>query len=136
MGYLTPILFRNDSAQMLSKEPEQVIAIIKKAMSNHKDQTYAIHYRKPRKWWQFWKKQEWSGVDVNPIEALRTRHADENSVIVFYGNTWVDLSQLIYGKWEKDSETYLKYVEDCVKLAQSHLTDLKRVIKEKKNGAA
>lgn len=137
MGYLTPILFRNDSGQMLDKSPEEVIDAIREAMSSHEDKSYGVRYYRTRKWYQFWKlKKTVTGIDCNPIEALSTRHADQSSVIVFYGNSWIDLSKLLYSTWTRDSETYIKYVEDCIKLAQNHLTDLKKVVKKKRESLA
>ena len=134
MGYLTPILFRNDSGHMLNKSPDEVIQAIKRAMMSHEDKSYSVRYVRKRKWYQFWKpKKTVTGVDCNPIEALGTRHADQDSVIVLSGNTWIDLSKLRYGSWDRNDATYIKYVEDCIKIAQRHLTDLKKVVKERKN---
>lgn len=131
---MTPILFRNDSAEILDKEPEQVIDVIKDAMRNMRSsKTYGITFYKRPKWYQFWKKKQWGGAHCNPIEALPSRHADQNSTIVFMGNTWVDLTPLAFGRWEREDKTYLDYVEKCVKSAQRDLTELKKIIKEKKN---
>lgn len=129
MGYLTPFLIRNDSFDMLNKEPEQVIDALKDAMNNRNSNTYGVTYFKRRKWYEFWKpKKTFGGADCNPIESLGTRHADEASTIVFYGNTWIDLSRVAWGK-----DDLTKYVESCVKIAEQDIRKLKKMIKEKKN---
>jgi len=134
MGNQTPILFSNDSAEMLEKEPEQVIEVIKDAMRNSKStKTYGITFYKRPKWYQFWKKKQWNGAHCNPIKALSTRHNSQTSTIVFYGGTWIDLTSLTFREWERDDKVYLEYVEKCVKNAQQDLTELKKIIKEKKN---
>lgn len=38
------------------------------------------------------------GVDCNPIQSLGFRDAAMSSVIVCYGNTWIDLSEYAYSK--------------------------------------
>ena len=135
MGNQTPILFSNDSAEMLDKEPEQIIDVIRDAMRNSKgSKTYGITFYKRPKWYQFWKKKEWGGAHCNPIKSLRSRHNSDSSTIVFYGGTWIDLTPLAWGRtWERDDKIYLEYVEKCVKMAQRDLTELKKIIKEKKN---
>ena len=55
MGFLTPILFRNDSYNSIKDNPEQVVRNILSAMREPDAMSFAIHsFRKPR-WWQFWK---------------------------------------------------------------------------------
>lgn len=131
MGYLTPILFRNDSASTIRDNPDQVANAIYFAMNNEKGSHYPIYSYAPRKWWQFWRDpKRTTGVNVNPIEALGTRHADQTSVILFHGNGWIDLSEFIYKKnW---GSMTIDQLEKYVKISQEHLTQIKRVIKERK----
>lgn len=130
MGYLTPILFRNDHADLLDNEPEQVIATIKVAMQAYIAQSYPIiEYRKP-KWYQFLKKKDWFGINTNPIEALSPKHSSDNSTIVIHGNTWIDLTAVKYNGLDDQNFSYL---EDCLKIAQKDITALKKMIKEAKD---
>jgi hypothetical protein len=132
MGFLTPILFRNDSADILEQEPEQVVQAIISAMNNtrERNKSFSIRSTSKRKWYQLWKpKRSFAGtVHANPIEALKTRHAETTSLFLFRGNTWTDLTEYIYNR----DETDLEYIETSVKIAQKHLNELKKIVKLKK----
>lgn len=124
MGFLTPIMFHNDALHAFKKDPEQVMEIISKACREHKAKSYGFTtYDKP-KWWQFWKKKMFRSSYANYIKSLGTAHADVNRVVVITGNSWVDLTSSTY-----QEEVNLDYIEKCLKIAQSQITQIKREVK-------
>jgi hypothetical protein len=130
MGYLTPILFRNDYIHELVSDPEQLAKIVHDASVSSVSKSYGFVAKKKnedRRWWQFWKsKTTTSGILANPVKALKSKHADSNRVILVNGNSWIDLSEYIHStKWRVSEE----YIEEAVKIAQRHVSELKKVLK-------
>jgi len=136
MGYLTPLLFRNDSLDMLKKDPDTLNKIESACHSLEKSAISLVSYSKSP-WWKFWKKQENKGICCNPIESLGTRHADDSRVIVIYGNSWIDLYDEIW-KHEKGSieldhkidKTHMSYLKKCIKIAKDTIKCLELVLKK------
>ena len=127
MGFLTPILIRNDAVHLFKdkKMQKQICEKLFYATCEREAGHISLHHPK-------------GGIDINPIETLGTRHADVQRVIVISGNGWVDLSEEVYGlsRTVQMSESNLNYLKGCLRIAQRDITQLKKVIKaseEKRN---
>jgi hypothetical protein len=144
MGYLTPMLFRNDDIHMLKEDPEALDKIYSACQTPRPtDISLQGNFRR-KPWWAFWKKKEWGCSCGGAVESLGTRHADENRVIVVYGNTWSDISfEYVNRKFNKFDPTVrmdkimLDYLETCANIALDDAMALKKYItdyrKEHKN---
>jgi len=144
MGYLTPMLFRNDDIHLLKEDPQALEKILD-ACNDTKPKEYSLQGNFRRKpWWAFWKKKEWGCSCGQAIDSLGTAHADQNRVIVVYGNTWSDITHEYmirkYGILDEKprmDDTMLDYLESCADIAYRDAKDLKKFIsecrKEKKN---
>lgn len=147
MGYLTPMLFRNDDIHMLDQDPDTLDKIYSACqIQQHTDISLLGNWRR-KPWWAFWKKKEWGCSCGNAIDSLGTRHADENRVIVVYRNTWADITHeynirrftMLKEKPRMDG-IMLDYLESCANIAYKDAKDLKKFIseyrKEQKNANA
>jgi len=114
MGYLTPILIRNDSAHMLrdGKLQKQICKKLYYATVEYEASSISINY-------------PGGGVNINPIETLGTAHADVRRVIVISGNDWIDLSREAY-KYDVEPTEYLR---ECLRIAERDVKTLKKRIK-------
>lgn len=117
MGYLTTIVIHNDAFHEFKEHPEKFgNAII--------DGVYAAQ-------------REGRQVDVgffgyaNYISVEPSRHADDHTVYVHYGNTIFNLNP-----WNKDFEEFVSRdpegAEKFVNVAQDILTNAKKEIKKQK----
>lgn len=129
MGYLTPILISNDDLDIIENHPEQIKNIVLDASRDSKAKSFSL-YKKIKKKFGFGEKI--ASVSSNSISSLGTSHSSSKRLIAISGGTWVDLSRLIHDEWAREDETYIKYIEECIKVSQTHLTELKSVLKEKK----
>lgn len=120
MGFLTPILFRNDSIHVLKnkKMQGQICEKIFSACCNREKRDIAFHHPE-------------GGIEVNPVISLGCKHADEQRTIVVFGNTWIDLSEQAWGKLDSN---HLDYLKDCIKIAKQDLAKLTKKIKALENG--
>jgi hypothetical protein len=117
MGYLTPILFSNDAYDQFKKNPEETTKNILAAMDSREDQSYGV------------------GNHCNPMDALATRHADEHSVIVFWGNTWFDLTRSTIDELyppQKMRRVSTENLERLLSLVEEEAKRLKKVLKKRK----
>lgn len=117
MGYLTTITIRNDSLHVLQKNPlefaQAVFDGMIRANREHKEVSAGLK------------------GECNPIEIHPSRHADDTTVYVHYGNCVFNLNP--YNDDMKEliernpdcAESFLNVAEQMVKLA-------KRKIKEKR----
>ena len=144
MGYLTPILLRNDDIHLLKEDPLALDKLLD-ACRETKQKDYSLQGNFRRKpWWAFWKKKEWGCSCGGAIDSLGTGHADENRVIVVHGNTWSDISReycarrfSMLGEKPRMDDTMLDYLDTCASIAINDAKSLKKFIsdyrKEKKN---
>lgn len=114
MGFLTPILFRNDSVDHLKRHAEETMEQIFDACLDNKPRSLGVKGH------------------CNPMESLGTQHADTARVIVVMGNTWLDISDIAYGNREKNSIT--NHEEGCFNIAADVIKRLRKKIKEWKKG--
>jgi hypothetical protein len=135
MGYLTPILIRNDSLGIIQDSPETLKKIIS-ACQNPDEGSLSLHYWTKPPWWKFWEKpKRMMSGDCNPMESLGTRHADISRVIVVSGNTWIDLSGEIWkhgnypNKEHREDETHFNYIVSCIKIAKETIKQLETILK-------
>lgn len=147
MGYLTPILFYNDSIHEIKEDPTINDKLYCAAMfdghENHGGQVLSdghlhISYTGFRKNWfdRFmeklgWKRtriprKQWTGGGSFAI-GLRTEHADCPRTLVVYGNTWIDLSEALYHIEKFKDRDYFK---TCLKIAENQVKELKKQLKE------
>ena len=110
MGFLTPILVRNDAIDFLLQNPLKTLRQIETACLHREARSLPV------------------GTSCNPMESLGTRHADTARVIVIMGNTWLDISDIAYGNREKDSIT--NHEEGCFNIAADVIKRLRKKIKE------
>jgi len=111
MGYLTPVLIRNDSLCSIKKNKDEAIEELIKASSSNKTMSHCV------------------GCCANAMESPGTRHADINRVLVVHGNSWVDLSD---NKWEleRNDKVFIDYLRACVEIAERDVKLLKKKLKE------
>lgn len=141
MGYLTPMLFRNDDIHLLKEDPEALDKIYS-ACQNTKPVDMSLQGNFRRKpWWAFWKKKEWGCSCGGAIDSLGTAHADQKRVIVVYGNTWSDITHEyvirkfgILGEKPRMDDIMLDYLESCANIAYDDAKDLKKFISEYRKG--
>jgi hypothetical protein len=150
MGSLTPILFYNDSIQMIMEDPTINRRLYNATAFNGNplsatdagivlsDGNLHISYRGHRKTWldKIMEKIGWKRIDVSRKHwsgggsfaiGLKTMHADCPRTIVIYGNTWIDLSDALGDmKKYKDRE----YFKDCLQIADEQVKTLKKQLKE------
>ena len=121
MGNLTPILIRNDSVHAFldKKMHQQICESIYQACMLRESSTISFHFPK-------------GGIDCNPIESLGYRHADESGIILFSGNTWIDLNKFAYSN-RPLNDTYIAYIEKCLKFARRDIAHMAKRIKELKS---
>ena len=114
MGYLTPLLIRNDSIEDIRNHPQETIEQIIRAIQQPEPYTLQI------------------GSFYNPIESLGSRHADISRTVVIGGNHWQELSNplLSVEDIQNMQEHQLDYLKKNVKLAETHIEKLKKKIKE------
>jgi hypothetical protein len=74
MGMNTVIMFRNDAYDDFEKNPEQTVQNILAAMRNAKNHHYGV------------------GSSANPMEPMKSIHADTNTVYIHSGNTLVEMN--------------------------------------------
>lgn len=110
MGFLTPILVRNDGVSELEKYPEEAAQKILYASMEHQPQSITV------------------GHHVNVMKSLGTAHADVPRTIVVYGNTWLDLDQAIRDLQE--TNVPVSYVKNCLDQARSAIKRLEKALKK------
>lgn len=113
MGFLTPILIRNDSAHQIKENSEEFAKRVYDVVCNFRPESLPLAHH------------------CNAMESLGARHADVDRVIVVHGNTWVDLSSEAC-EIEKTDSVYISYLEDCLKIAKSAVSQLQKKLNELK----
>lgn len=104
MGFLTPVLIRNDALSDL--EDKSFLARLIAACVNRKSQSISAY------------------SFSNAVECLGTRHADEPRLLVVKGNTMIEISS--YDEAHLSSEFY----KECAKFAK---TEANSFLKRSKN---
>ncbi len=110
MGFLTPILIRNDSVDLLRENAQEAMNQIFDACMQREEDYFGV------------------GNHANPIESLGTAHADEWRVIVVKGNSWIDLSRIAFSKDNKLTD----YTKSCFDCAAQIVKILRKKIKDGK----
>lgn len=149
MGYLTPVLFYNDSIHDMKEDPTFPERLYLAATSGKEDNDVFVKFWRKTKFDKFLSffglyrkpglKQHRGGGSCAMV--LKAQHADTPRVIVAWGNTWIDLTQEFWDKsvyhWSHDSvikgrtdKSHLDYVKKCMGFAQQDLTRLKKALKD------
>lgn len=133
MGFLTTFTISNDALDILEDDPKQVCKKLYYAALSGKVSTISHHYKpKKRKWWQ--KKKFGGSVHCNPIKVQKCRHADDWTIYVHAGNTVVEMNQ--YSDYTKDIlEKNPKHFKEMLTFMQRNVTEMKKILKEHKNGS-
>lgn len=133
MGFLTTFTISNDALDILEDDPKQVCEKLYHAALAGKVSTISHHYKpKKKKWWQ--KKKFGGGIHCNPIKVQKCRHADDWTIYVHAGNTVVEMNQ--YSDYTKETlEKNPEYFEEMLKFMQRNVTEMKKQLKEHKNGS-
>lgn len=140
MGYLTPILIRNDDLDLLKEDPQAIDKIYSACIADTEHSISLQRYRTRKHWWQFWKprvSKNWCSSSGDAINSLGPQHADANRVLVVYGNTWCDIDQEYFKrKYNHNNEPIrndkimLDYLESCADIAAQSAKSLKKYITE------
>ena len=112
MGYQTTIMFLNDAYSNIKENPEQVIENILDAMNNTHEQskTYSI------------------GCFANPMEAIKTVHADIPRIYMTWRNMFIEIG--VSNNTIRD----LKLRKTILKIAKNIIKRETEIIKELENG--
>jgi len=136
MGYLTPVLFYNDSTADIENDysfNENLSSTLSGAYSRHRDDKISVRGYK-----QYWfdkvlnffglariRRTDWNSSS-NVATILKPEHMDTQRVIVVYGNTWLDLTD----QGEKEFTDKNEYVITCLGIADRYVKLYKRFLKE------
>ncbi len=149
MGYLTPILFYNDSIHEIREDPTINDKLYSAAMfdgmtarsfgTHVSRRQLDISYTAFRKTWLDkvmgffgWKRsrapsrKQWRGGGSFAI-GLPTQHADCDRVLVIRGNGWIDLTDALYRMDAYGDDDYFK---SCLTVAERYVKELKKQLKE------
>lgn len=114
MGYLTPVLLYNDTAHMMKEDPYFTKRLYSACAGDKSSDVSARSYKetffdKVLAFFHLYRlpdPKKWQG-SADCAQVLRSKHADEPRLILIWGNTWKDLSEL---GWASDK--CLEYTEE------------------------
>jgi hypothetical protein len=106
MGFLTTIMFRNDSWNIIRDNPRKVVENILDAMQNHEARHYGIDY------------------DCNLMESVGASHADVNRLFLQWGNSLCEI-----GRNNLSIDTRKKMLKVIKKMISDEEREIKRVEK-------
>ena len=116
MGFLTPILIRNDCLHFFKdkKLRKEICDKIHNACLRNYEQSIPISNH------------------CNAIESLGSEHADCVRVIIIIGNSWIDIRDDIWNN-KREDEDYINYLKNYSNILKDKLKDIKDKIKKLEN---
>jgi hypothetical protein len=104
MGYLTPILIRNDALNTIQEHSEEFVQGIKNKMDNGGELPL--------------------GNYCNPVEIFKTEHMDIPRVFIVNGNTMFEVKSNL-----KNKEFAKDFYKQSIKIAKQIIKDCERELK-------
>ncbi len=120
MGFMTEVSISNDMWHVMKANPDEFFGAIDRGMQSHRIDSYPV--------------ANTSGY----LKVAPSHHADEPRLYLAWRNSFVDMShwgfKRDYPGIVGSNEHMIKFMEDNIKEAQYQLTQLKRYVKELKDG--
>lgn len=112
MGYNTAILIINDNLSEIEKHPKQFVDNLVKQINNNEEDYISV------------------GNCCNPVQVMKTEHADMFRLYCSNGNNMIELSPYNSKLIKKCKQTswIKKIILNDIKQAQNQLKDLKKLL--------
>ena len=107
MGYVTPILIRNDGLHDITNNPKEFVSNLYDIIQHGEDASIPV------------------GGFANVAEVLRTKHADTRRVLLVTGNTMFDIGNI------PQRDTLRDYFLSEIKIAKSLISYCESELKKK-----
>lgn len=114
MGYNTAILILNDHLHVLESHPEQFVEKLSRQISKQEEDSISV------------------GNVANPVQVMKTEHADVFRLYSSYGNSMTDLSPYNYKLIDecKNNPFIKMIILGQIKQAKKQLKDLEKELKK------